>query len=84
MASLSRHIHLKSDFRWTPLAETAPELTFQATGLDGEVPMALTFIDDDGETHVFAFSEDGRKKLLDALTGGLVVASSLDVVRNGH
>lgn len=75
MASIARHIHLRSDFRWEPIAKTVPDLTFTVEGME-EAPMALTFVDPDGETHVYAFGEDGRKKLISALTGGLVVASN--------
>lgn len=74
MAALSRHIHLRSSFAWEPLAAAAPDLTFTTEGED-EAPMALTFVDPDGEKHVFAFGEEARKSLVSALTGGVVLAN---------
>ena len=48
-----------------------------APGVNGgepEVPMGLMFVDnDDHETHVYLFSESGRKALVAALTGGVAL-----------
>jgi hypothetical protein len=77
MAGLTRKVHLVSQFEYGSIDKVAPELGIrqQADGNgDKQVaPDALWFTDPDGETHVFVFSEDGRKALIAKLTGGLVI-----------
>lgn len=76
MASLSRHVHPKSSSRWARLSEIVPDMKieFMPTSDNGgevEEPMGLAFTDPDGETHVYVFSEEGRKDLVANLTGGV-------------
>jgi hypothetical protein len=79
MAGITRTVHPSSTFAWKPLDQMIPDMHFgPPPGSNGDAahadpPMGLAFIDPDGETHVFVFNEDGRKKLLEALTGGIVL-----------
>ncbi len=80
MASLSRHIHLQTNFFWRPLSEIAPDMKVQLPPSEGNgngeptVPMALIFVDPDNETHVYVFDESDKQRLLTTLTGGVVIA----------
>jgi hypothetical protein len=78
MAGITRTIHPVSNFVWAPLAKIAPDMQLSpAPGGNGhspdDPPQGLLFVDPDGETHIFVFGEEGRQKLLAALTGGIVL-----------
>ena len=78
MSASKRFIHPGADFHWQPLAKLIPDVGVQmapgANGGEPEVPMGLMFVDnDDQETHVYLFSEAGRKALVAALTGGVAL-----------
>lgn len=83
MAGFRRTIHPVANFVWGRTADLFPDLQLQssplANGSGGEPvdAMALAFTDpQDGETHIYVFAEEGRKKLIAALTGGIVVPGS--------
>jgi hypothetical protein len=77
MAGLSRKVHMQSQFDYGSIDRVAPDLGIrqQADGNGGGqvTPNALWFMDQDGECHVFVFSEEARQTLIKKLTGGLVV-----------
>ncbi len=77
MAGITRKVHLVTGFEWGPIDKFAPDLGLRQEADDGGgtpvEPPALCFRDPDGETHVYVFSDDGRKKLIAALTGGIMV-----------
>lgn len=79
MASLVRAIHVQANIRWAKLNLVAPDVGLRFDGTDEE-PMALAFTDPDGETHIYVFTDEGKRALLAQLTGGLVVPKT----RNGH
>lgn len=74
MASVTRSVHPQSGVLWGPLAQIAPDVGIKFDG--DEEPMALAFVDPDNETHIFLFTEDGRKGLVKQLTGGIIVAGN--------
>jgi hypothetical protein len=73
MAGFTRKLHPVSTFAWGKLRAFVPDMTFD-TGADEDEPMALMLLDPDQEQHIFVFNEEGRQKLLAALTGGFVIA----------
>lgn len=76
MAGMTRTIHPQSNFFWKPLAEACPDMTFPPTD-PTDPPLALIMIDPDMETHMFVFNEEGRKKLVEALTGGVIMPNGV-------
>ena len=81
MAGLSRTIHPASRHNFGPLATIAPDVSLRlpaaADGNGGgpEEPQALAFTDPDGETHVYLFDEAGKQRLVQTLTGGIIIPS---------
>lgn len=79
MASIKRYVHPMAKPIWQPLKQLAPDINFQlpqtaeSNGSTAPVPMALAFIDPDQEMHVYIFDDDGRKALIEQLTGGIVL-----------
>ena len=83
MAGLSRKVHPVANFVWKPASEVIPDLPLQLHPPDhdqangngqGVEPMCLVFIDpQDGETHVYLFAEEGLKKLVETVTGGIII-----------
>lgn len=76
MAGITRRVHLVTNFEWKKFKHLVPDLTLTADTQNGdepEEPMALAFVDPDGETHIYLFTEVGRVNLIRKLTGGLVV-----------
>lgn len=72
MSSLRRSVHTATEVRWLPLEHAAPDLL--PSGEGSESLMALVLVDpDDKETHIYVFTEEGRRQLLEILTGGIVV-----------
>jgi hypothetical protein len=72
LARMVRTIHPAASFFWRPLAEIAPDL--QIAAIDpADPPMGLLMLDQDGSIEVYVFNEDGRKKLVEALTGGVIL-----------
>lgn len=72
MARMVRTIHPTSNFFWKPLTEIAPDLAIGQID-PADPPMGLLMLDADGTIDVYVFNEDGRKKLVEALTGGLIL-----------
>jgi hypothetical protein len=72
MAGMTRKIHPQSNFFWMPLVEAAADMHFPTVD-PTDPPMALIMVDADLETHLYVFNEDGRKKLVEALTGGVIL-----------
>jgi hypothetical protein len=83
MAGISRFVHPQSAIEYGRVDTIAADLRlrFQETPTNGSdpgeeyEPKALWFTDPDGETHVYPLDEMGRQKLLEKLTGGIVIAS---------
>jgi hypothetical protein len=76
MAGFVRKVHMESTVEWGPIDRFAPDLEVRVTveaGAEPVQPMALRFLDHDGEAHVYAFSEEGKAALLKTLTGGVIV-----------
>jgi hypothetical protein len=75
VGGIVRTVHPKTSFTWKKLKQLAPDI--QATSEDGSAPepFGLAFVDPDLETHIYVFTEDDKKRLISALTGGLVVPS---------
>lgn len=75
---LNRTVHLNTIHRFGTLREIAPDVQLGVLGPDGQ-PVdaadmkALVFVDEDGQADVFVLDEDGRQKLIEALTGGILV-----------
>lgn len=66
-------IHGKATWAWAPLGELEPRAVL--ANADGETldAMGLSFEDEDGEVHIYVFTEAGRLALLEKLTGGIIV-----------
>lgn len=80
MTSVSRHVHVQSTMAFGSIDRIAPDLglRFEGEATNGSppehvTPNALWFTDPDGETHVYPLTEDGRKSLVQMLTGGVVL-----------
>lgn len=80
VAGLNRSIHPVANIAWAPLSQIAPDVGIHSTPAiengDGkpEEPMALAFTDpQDGETHVYVFTQQGKENLMRTLTGGIIV-----------
>lgn len=83
MAGLTRKVHPVANFVWKKASEAIPDVQLQlqpppelgqGNGAALAEPMCLVFVDpQDGETHVYLFAEEGRKKLIETLTGGIVI-----------
>ena len=72
---ITRVVHEKSAVVVGPAAEILPDLNYNAVDGNGEpVDMtALAFVDPDRETHVFLLDPDGRRKIAQALTRGVIL-----------
>lgn len=77
MAGITRKLHFETSFEYAPVDKFCPDMdiTMPADNGGGKptVPMAISFRDPDGETHVFLLADTGRKKLIAKLTGGIVM-----------
>lgn len=79
VAGLTRTVHPSSNVRWAKLTELCPDITVtpasavETNGGEPEEAMGLSFVDPDGEMHVYVFTPDGKQNLLAQLTGGVVL-----------
>ena len=88
MAGVKIGVHIQYVPDWGPADKFVPptlQVQEQADAGGGKptIPNALTFVELDGETHVFLVSEAMRQQLLRMLTGGIVVAREGDVLGGG-
>lgn len=81
MASITRHVHLFSEFDFGPIDRFAADLGVRGKpaeeGGEKPVPNAIAFRDPDGETHVYVLSDEGRAELTKCLSGGIIIAGSI-------
>ena len=76
MASITRHVHLKTAFDFGPIDKFCPDLQVREPATNGgepAIPNAICFVDPDGETHIFRLGEEHRRALIGKLTGGVMV-----------
>lgn len=78
MAGLTRTVHPSSNVRWAKLSELCPDIAVQPTeppngNGEPEEPMGLSFVDPDGEMHIYVFTPDGKQNLMGQLTGGVIL-----------
>lgn len=77
--ALKRFIHPKWAAQWKPMHELAPDVEVREliTNGNGAAPgtvMCLQLIHPDGETHIYPVSEEGRRALVELLTGGVILS----------
>jgi hypothetical protein len=79
MAELKVGVHVQYAIDFGPVSRFVPpqaQITQKADdggGMPVE-PLALSFLDPDGEMHVYVVSDASKTQLVAALTGGIVVA----------
>lgn len=71
MAELNVGVHVQYAIDFGPVRRFVPP---QAGGGVPVEPLALSFLDPTGEMHVYVVSENAKKQLIAALTGGIVIA----------
>lgn len=81
MSGLRRTVHAAANFDWKPLKHLAPDVAVQqqapVNGSEPAEPMGLAFVDvDDGETHIYLFTEEGKANLIRQLTGGVILPAA--------
>lgn len=84
MAGLEITFHPSADITWAPLAELIGVLKIQVkaavdeNGERAELELyGLAFTDPDGETHVYLFTDEGKRSLITQLTGGIHIAPAV-------
>lgn len=85
MAGMKLDIHPQFAFDYGPVNRFVPpgieiQLAADAGGGQPAEPNALTFVDPDGEAHVYVMSDETKKKLMAVLTSGIVVAGNGDLI----
>ena len=79
MAELRFGVHVTYGIDYGPVSRFVPpqaQIEQRADNGGGQPtePNALSFLDPDGEMHVYVVSDNAKKQLVAALTGGIVIA----------
>ena len=79
MAELNVGVHVQYAIDFGPVSRfVPPQAQISQKADDGGgmpvEPLALSFLDPSGEMHVYVVSENAKKQLIAALTGGIVIA----------
>lgn len=85
MAGMTVCVHPNFAFDYGPAKNFVPpgidiQVAAHPGGGQPSEANALTFIDSDGEAHVYVMSEETKRKLMVVLTGGIVVAGQGDLL----
>lgn len=74
---LNRVVHVQHSFRVAPMRDLAPDVALAAQNAAGEIERAempgIAFTDPDGEVHIYVLDDEGRGRLVQQLTGGIVM-----------
>lgn len=78
MAEIKSSVHVQFGFDFGPASRFVPPQTQISQkpdpgGGQPNEPNALSFIDADGEIHVYVVSDETKRKLVEKLTGGIVM-----------